>query len=140
MNKEFGTQTPIRPASATGPGHSAIGYGQYPGKIGVIGNSFYDRDLGRNVNCVEDPLTKVVGAKEGKLDLHQNDFNGLGDWLKSSNPNSKVIPDLPGKDRAACLLGAKNPIYQFIITTQEVLFLQIIMLINSNLANDLTKV
>ena len=50
----------------TGPGHTAIGYGQHPGKIGVIGNSFYDRDLKKNVNCVEDPKAKVVGAIEGK--------------------------------------------------------------------------
>ena len=28
--------------TATGPGHTAIGFGQYPGKVGVIGNSFYD--------------------------------------------------------------------------------------------------
>ena len=95
--------------TATGPGHSAIGYGQYPGKIGVIGNSFYDRDLGRNVNCVEDRVAKVIGAKEGKArSTSRYDFNGLGDWLKSSNPNSKVI-SIAGKDRAACLLGAKKP-------------------------------
>ena len=31
--------------TVTGPGHSAIGFGQYPGKVGVIGNSYYDRDL-----------------------------------------------------------------------------------------------
>ena len=39
--------------TATGPGHAAIGFGQHPGKIGVIGNSFYDRDLKKKVNCVE---------------------------------------------------------------------------------------
>ena len=95
--------------TATGPGHTAIGYGQYPGKIGVIGNSFYDRDLKKNVNCVEDPKAKVVGAYEGKArSTSRYDFEGLGDWLKSSYTNSKVI-SIAGKDRAACLLGGKNP-------------------------------
>ena len=95
--------------TATGPGHSAIGYGQYPGKIGVIGNSFYDRDLRKKVNCVEDPKARVVGAKEGKArSTSRYDFEGLGDWLKLSNPNSKVI-SIAGKDRAACLLGGKMP-------------------------------
>ena len=56
--------------TATGPGHTAIGYGQYPGKIGVIGNSFYDRDLRKKVNCVEDPNARVVGAKEGKSKIY----------------------------------------------------------------------
>ncbi len=95
--------------TATGPGHTAIGYGQYPGKIGVIGNSFYDRDLRKKVNCVEDPKARVVGAKEGKArSTSRYNFEGLGDWLKLSNPNSKVI-SIAGKDRAACLLGGKMP-------------------------------
>ena len=95
--------------TATGPGHTAIGYGQHPGKVGVIGNSFYDRDLGKKVNCVEDPKAKVIGAKEGKArSTIRYDFEGLGDWLKSTNTNSKVI-SIAGKDRAACLLGGKNP-------------------------------
>jgi predicted AlkP superfamily pyrophosphatase or phosphodiesterase len=40
--------------TATGPGHTAIGFGQYPGKVGIIGNSYYDRFLKKNINCVED--------------------------------------------------------------------------------------
>ena len=50
--------------TATGPGHFAIGSGQYPGRVGVLGNSFYDRDLKKNVYCVEDPVAKVIGAKK----------------------------------------------------------------------------
>ncbi len=95
--------------TATGPGHTAIGFGQYPGKIGVIGNSFYDRDLNKNVNCVEDPKAKVIGAVKGKArSSHRYDAKGLGDWLKEEYPASKVV-SIGGKDRAACLLGGKNP-------------------------------
>ena len=95
--------------TATGPGHTAIGFGQYPGKVGVIGNSYYDRDLKKNVNCVEDPNAKVVGSSKGKARsfARYNTF-GLGDWLKTEYPNSKVI-SIGGKDRAACILGGKQP-------------------------------
>ena len=95
--------------TATGPGHFSIGSGQYPGRVGVIGNSFYDRDLKKEVNCVEDPNAKVVGAKEG-IGRSYSRYNttGLGDWVKSTYPNSKVI-SIGGKDRTAVFLGGKNP-------------------------------
>ena len=95
--------------TATGPGHTTIGFGQYPGNVGVIGNSFYDRALKKNVNCVEDPNAKLVGSNKGKArSSSRYDTKGLGDWLKVNYPSSKVI-SVGGKDRAACLLGGKNP-------------------------------
>ena len=78
--------------TATGPGHTAIGFGQHPGKIGVIGNSFYDRDLKKNVNCVEDPKAKVIGSVHGKArSFSRYNSKGLGDWIKEQYPISKVI-------------------------------------------------
>ena len=95
--------------TATGPGHFAIGSGQYPGPVGVIGNSFYDRDLKKKVNCVEDPTAKVVGADKGKARSYSRyNTTGLGDWVKATYPKSKVI-SLGGKDRTAVFLGGKNP-------------------------------
>ena len=95
--------------TATGPGHSAIGFGQYPGKIGVLGNSFYDRKLKKKVNCVEDPDARIIGAEQGlaRSFSRYNTF-GLGDWVQDKFPGSKVI-SIGGKDRAACILGGKNP-------------------------------
>ena len=76
--------------TATGPGHTAIGFGQYPGNVGVLGNSFYDRNLKKNVNCVEDPNAKVVGSKKGKArSASRYDTKGLGDWIKHKYPKSK---------------------------------------------------
>ena len=95
--------------TATGPGHTAIGFGQYPGKIGVLGNSFYDRDLKKKINCVEDPNSVVVGSSKGKArSFSRYNASGLGDWLQESSPSSKVI-SIGGKDRTACILGGKNP-------------------------------
>ena len=95
--------------TATGPGHAAIGFGQYPGKVGVLGNSFYDRKLKRKVNCVEDENAKVVGSNNGLArSFSRYDKKGLGDWLKTEYSNSKVI-SIAGKDRAACMMGGKKP-------------------------------
>ena len=95
--------------TATGPGHFAIGSGQYPGRVGVLGNSFYDRDLKKNVYCVEDPVAKVIGAKKGKARSYSRyNTTGLGDWVKTTYPNSKVI-SLAGKDRTAVFMGGNKP-------------------------------
>ena len=50
--------------TATGPGHFAIGSGNYPGQSGVLGNSYYDRELGKVVNCVVGPSGNQIGGKD----------------------------------------------------------------------------
>ena len=95
--------------TATGPGHFSIGTGQYPGKVGLVGNSFYDRDLGKNVNCVEDPNATVVGAQDGEArSFRRYETTGLGDWVKETYEGSKVIA-IGGKDRSAVLMGGRQP-------------------------------
>ena len=95
--------------TATGPGHFSIGSGQYPSRVGVLGNSFYDRDLKKIVNCVEDPKAKVVGSSKGKARSYSRyNTTGLGDWVKSTYPNSKII-SIGGKDRTAVMLGGSKP-------------------------------
>jgi predicted AlkP superfamily pyrophosphatase or phosphodiesterase len=52
----------------TGPGHTAIFTGTTPKYNGIIGNDWYDKELGRNVNCVEDNSVEAVGtdSNDGK--------------------------------------------------------------------------
>ena len=95
--------------TVTGPAHFSIGSGQYPGRAGVLGNNYYDRDLQKNVDCVEDSNRRVVGAKEGKASSYARyNTTGLGDWVKSSFSSSKVI-SIGGKNRTAVFLGGKKP-------------------------------
>ena len=95
--------------TATGPGHFSIGSGQYPSRVGVLGNSFYDRDLKKIVNCVEDPKAKVIGSLKGKARSYARyNTTGLGDWVKNTYPNSKII-SIGGKDRTAVMLGGSSP-------------------------------
>jgi len=49
----------------TGPGHASVYTGTTPAVHGIIGNDFYDKKLGKYVNCVEDTLFKAVGTDKG---------------------------------------------------------------------------
>lgn len=94
--------------TSTGPGHYTLASGRYPGKMGIISNYWYDRELARVWYCVED--TSSVELHDGSTGRSYRNINNtaLGDWLKEVKPNSKVV-SISGKDRAAIFLGGKNP-------------------------------
>ena len=94
--------------TATGPGHFAIGSGRYPGPSGVLGNSYYDRELSRVVNCVEDPNAKPIGGAGIGRSYYRYSSKTIGDILKNHNPSSKVV-SIAGKDRSAIMLAGQNP-------------------------------
>ena len=94
--------------TATGPGHFAIASGNHPGPAGVLGNSYYDRALGKVVNCVEDVKAKTIGGDGLARSFARYNNKMIGDILKSNNPKSKVI-SIAGKDRSAIMMGGKNP-------------------------------
>ena len=94
--------------TATGPGFYVIGTGQYPGPGGALGNSFYDRVLAKIVNCVEDPNAQPIGGDGKARSYIRYATTGIGDWMKSADPLSKVF-SIGGKDRSAVFLGGKHP-------------------------------
>ena len=49
----------------TGPGHASVFSGTTPTIHGIIGNDWWDKNLKRTVNCVEDERQKPVGNPEG---------------------------------------------------------------------------
>jgi predicted AlkP superfamily pyrophosphatase or phosphodiesterase len=46
----------------TGPGHAVLLTGAPPYKSGIVGNAWYDRELGRRRYCVEDDASPLVGV------------------------------------------------------------------------------
>ncbi|NOY07099.1 MAG: alkaline phosphatase family protein [Chlorobi bacterium] len=98
--------------TSTAPGHATISTGCYAGNSGIVGNSWYDLKKKRSVYCVLDPTVRLVGsegmAREGQRSPANLLVPGLGDYLKSASPESRVI-SLSIKDRAAILLGGKKP-------------------------------
>ncbi len=94
--------------TSTGPGHFVLGSGMYPGPAGVLGNNWWDRIQKKNVYCVEDPDAQALDIPAGNLSYDKVNGSSFGDWLKASSPRSKVY-SVACKDRAAIMLGGKNP-------------------------------
>ncbi|MFQ6614668.1 MAG: alkaline phosphatase family protein, partial [Fidelibacterota bacterium] len=94
--------------TATGPGHFTLASGQYPGPAGVLGNNWWDRESGKARYCVEDKQAKIIGGDGEGRSYRPFNTTALGDWLKASNPLSKVV-SVAGKDRASVFLGGQKP-------------------------------
>jgi predicted AlkP superfamily pyrophosphatase or phosphodiesterase len=91
----------------TGPGHAVILSGQHGSHSGIISNSWYDLNLRRAVNVVDDPGQRALGGK-GRSASPAN-FLGftLGDVLKQKMAGSKVV-GVSMKDRAAILMAGRR--------------------------------
>lgn len=89
----------------TGPGHASIYTGATPAVHGIISNSWYDKELKRAVNCVEDGRYTIVGAAQGNGDV--SPFRMLSttitDELKISTQRRAHVVGLSIKDRGAVL-------------------------------------
>ena len=56
-------------------GHSTITTGSLPRTHGIVGNSWWDRESGRSVNCVADPDS--IGAAPGFSSQHVRGVGGI---------------------------------------------------------------
>ena len=95
----------------TAPGHAAISTGKYPGKHGIVNNSFYDRVAHEEMYCVGDDNVDVIGVENnGELPARSPrnlKSTTIGDWLKKNNSDSRVY-SVSRKDRTAVLLGGQD--------------------------------
>ena len=88
----------------TGPGHSVMLSGRNAWHSGIVANDWFDEELGRMVNVVEDPaISPVGGAGRGASPANFIGFT-LGDMLKKVSPDSRVV-GVALKDRAAVLMA-----------------------------------
>jgi predicted AlkP superfamily pyrophosphatase or phosphodiesterase len=93
--------------SVTAVGHATTLSGAPPSISGIIGNDWYDRALKRNVNCVEDPGTRLLGAGDAPgSSPHWLRVSTVGDELKMAHPGSRVI-GLSFKDRSAIFMAGR---------------------------------
>ena len=97
--------------SETAPGHASIYTGTTPAYHGIIGNSWYDRDLGNYVGNVIDSNEELVGSiNENPNGTSPKNLAAttITDELRlRSKFKSKVI-SVSIKDRAAILPGGKS--------------------------------
>ena len=81
-------------ATYTGPGHAAIYTGSAPALNGIVGNDFYERNLGRLVYCTEDTTVSTVGntGVAGKMSPRNLLVTTIGDQLKlATEGRAKVV-------------------------------------------------
>jgi predicted AlkP superfamily pyrophosphatase or phosphodiesterase len=91
--------------TVTGPGHASVYTGTTPDIHGIIGNEFYDKEIKRMVNCVEDTLYKAVGNAEanGKLSPVRLISSTVTDELKLFTQKRAKVIGVSIKDRGAIL-------------------------------------
>ncbi len=91
--------------TVTGPGHASVYTGSTPATHGIIGNEFYDKQLKKLVNCVEDPLHTPVGNDAGNGDVSPWRMlsSTVTDELKLFTQKRAKVIGISFKDRGAVL-------------------------------------
>lgn len=98
----------------TACGHAAIFTGSIPAQNGIVGNAFFDRDIGKVRAMVTDDsahLVTAAGASQKSGAPSPRDLIGttVGDQMRlSTNFQSKVVA-ASLKDRSAVLPGGQRP-------------------------------
>jgi predicted AlkP superfamily pyrophosphatase or phosphodiesterase len=85
----------------TAPGHASLVTGKHPSHHGVIANDWFDPASGKTIDAVEDDRF------DPEWSPHRLLASTLGDWLKDSDPRSKVF-GASAKPRAAVLISGRN--------------------------------
>ncbi len=89
----------------TAVGHTGVYTGAYPGMHGIVGNNWYDRQLGRNVYCTEDTSVSGVGTTRdaGKMSPRNMHVNTIADELRLATQFKSRTIGISLKDRGAIL-------------------------------------
>ncbi len=91
--------------TVTGPGHASVHSGATPAIHGIINNEWYDKDLRKGVNCVEDSDQHVIGAESGKgtVSPWRMLTTTVADELKLFTQKRAKVIGISFKDRGAVL-------------------------------------
>lgn len=92
--------------TSTGPGHASVWSGTTPSVHGVIGNSWYVRELDRSINVIEVPGYEAVGGDEnssGNKGPGNLLTTTVGDELRLHTNNRAKVVGISRKDRGAIL-------------------------------------
>ena len=93
----------------TGPGHASIFTGTTPKNHGIISNTWYDKNLKREMYCVEDHSVTSVGvdSKKERRSPKNSIVTSLGDQIKMSTSYKGKSIGISIKDRGAILPAGK---------------------------------
>jgi hypothetical protein len=83
--------------TVTCAGHSTISTGDFPDTHGMIGNNWWDYELNKEVNCTEDPSTRLLAYDGASLTIPDGDSAwrmktpAFADELRDAYSGSKII-------------------------------------------------
>lgn len=89
----------------TAAGHASVYTGSVPSLNGILGNNWYNRELGRSVYCTEDSLVNGVGSNSdaGKQSPRNLWSTTIADELRLANNFQGKTIGIALKDRGAIL-------------------------------------
>ncbi|WP_318343048.1 alkaline phosphatase PafA [Flagellimonas baculiformis] len=103
--------------TSTGPGHASVYTGTTPATHGIIGNDWYDKELGADVYCAGDDSYTSVGTTSdaGKMSPHRMLTTTVTDELRMHTQKRGKVIGVALKDRGAVLPAghAANAAYWF---------------------------
>jgi len=102
--------------TVTAVGHSTYLTGATPAISGIVGNSWYDRTVGKTVTSVSDSGTKLVGSEGQGSSPRRLLVDTIGDELRKSSAGKSRVIGISHKDRAAILPAghSANAAYWFL--------------------------
>lgn len=92
----------------TGPGHASVYTGTTPAYHGIIGNTWYDKEVKKMVYCAGDDTRSPVGSEtlaNGKISPHRMLTTTITDELKMATQKRSKVIAIADKDRGAALPG-----------------------------------
>jgi predicted AlkP superfamily pyrophosphatase or phosphodiesterase len=90
--------------TVTAIGHTGVLTGAYPVNSGVIGNDWYDRELGRNIESITDLKEKNFGEEDqAGASPRRLLVSTIGDQLKMAGGPKPVVIGISLKDRGAIM-------------------------------------
>ncbi len=92
-------------ATFTCAGHATILSGSEPALSGIISNTWFDREAGVRVGCVDDLNAGPTGARRSPRTMM---VSTVGDELKSSNQGRSKVIGMAAKDYAAIVLAGRR--------------------------------
>ena len=103
--------------TSTGPGHTSVYTGATPSVHGIIGNNWYDKELGADVYCASDDSFTSVGTTSdaGQMSPHRMNVTTVTDELRLHTQMRGKTIAIALKDRGAVLPGGHtaNAAYWF---------------------------
>ncbi len=103
--------------TSTAPGHASVYTGTSPATHGIIGNGWFDKELGAEVYCVSDDTYASVGTTTdaGKMSPIRMNVTTLTDQLRLHTQWQGKVISIAIKDRGAVIPGGHtaNAAYWF---------------------------